>query len=123
MASVQLRRYVTLFRLQQYPVLEHTVRLENELYCFSLKPFVYCQVVPNGGPSEPHFVTYIAGQQSTDPSPSVPPAAKGRRLKLVSGQALASALQEAGSGEPDKPAEPAATSMPPPAKRSQRNRK
>lgn len=55
------------------------------------------------------FVSYIAGQQSADPSPAVPPAGKGRRLKMV---------EESPSATPESPKKAPAT-----AKRGGRARK
>lgn len=50
------------------------------------------------------FVAFIAGQQSTDPSPTGPTLSKSRRLKLVEQPAAAAAASD------DEMAVPAATS-------------
>lgn len=49
------------------------------------------------------FVAFIAGQQSTDPSPTGPTLSKSRRLKLVEQPAAAAAASD------DEMAVPAAT--------------
>lgn len=52
------------------------------------------------------FVAFIAGQQSTDPSPTGPTLSKSRRLKLVEQPAAAAAATAASD---DEMAVPAAT--------------
>ncbi len=63
---------------------------------------------PQDGETDPNvFVAFIAGQQSTDPSPAGPPAAKGRRLKLA--EEVTAAVADEDKNIPEPAAAAAAT--------------